>query len=202
MNTLSKVHTVGFVAEQENDIASPRKGMPKAKVRTAKSDLSSFYHTHWRGLCAFLRKTYGSGPPDPEDIAQDAFYQLAKMESREHIENPKAFLYKISINLTLRSLKSDKWIASVVPGNDESFEAELLSLSEPDKILYSQQALQQLGALFCTLSEKQKYIVSASRLEGKTYQQISDDTGWSIADICRQLNSALVVLANSVNAND
>jgi RNA polymerase sigma-70 factor (ECF subfamily) len=202
VNTLSKVHAVGLVGEQENEIASPRKGLPKAKVPTKKSDFSSFYHMHWEGLCAFLRKTFGSGPPDPEDVAQDAFYQLAKMKSREHIENPKAFLYKISINLTLRSLKSDRWIANVVPGNDESFESELLSLSEPDKILHSQQALQQLGALFCTLSEKQKYIVSASRLEGKTYQQISDDTGWSIADVCRQLNSALVILASSVDAND
>ena len=98
MNTLSKVHAVGFVGEQENEIASPRKGLPKAKVPTKKSDFSSFYHMHWEGLCAFLRKTFGSGPPDPEDVAQDAFYQLAKMKSREHIENPKAFLYKVSIN--------------------------------------------------------------------------------------------------------
>ena len=55
---------------------------------------------------------------------------------------------------------------------------------------------------FTDAAEKQKYIVSASRLEGKTYQQISDDTGWSIADVCRQLNSALVILASSVDAND
>lgn len=164
--------------------------------------MSSFYREHWRGLCAFLRKTFGAGPPDPEDVAQDAFYQLAKMKSQEHIENPKAFLYKISINLTLRSLKSDRWISHIVPNDDASFETELLSYSEPDQILHSQQALQQLGASFSALSDKQKYIVSASRLDGKTYQQIADETGWSIADICRQLNSALLALASAVNTNN
>ena len=102
----------------------------------------------------------------------------------------------------LRKIKSERWISHVIADDEEAFEAELLSCSEPDKVLLSQRALQRLGASFNQLSDKQKYIVTASRIDGKTYQQIANETGWSLADICRQLNSALLILAESSNANE
>tara|TARA_Y100000780_G_scaffold177509_1_gene162744 strand:- start:270 stop:959 length:690 start_codon:yes stop_codon:yes gene_type:complete len=202
VNTLSKIHAVSFTNKQDVTSATSHSELSATNTRDSKLDFASFYREQWRGLCAFLRKTYGAGPPEPEDVAQDAFFQLANMKCREHIENPKAFLYKISINLMLRKIKSERWISHVIADDEEAFEAELLSCSEPDKVLLSQRALQRLGASFNQLSDKQKYIVTASRIDGKTYQQIANETGWSLADICRQLNSALLILAESSNANE
>lgn len=197
MNTLSKVSTVNFTKKPKGKDSSHRQGKHTRLQKAAESDLKNFYQEHWRGLCAFLRKTYGSGPPEPEDVAQDAFFQLSKMKSRAHITNPKAFLYKVSMNIALRSLKSERWLTEHLPCADEGIDSELLCYGDPDKIISSQQELKKVDQLFSSLSIKQKHIVTASRLEGKTYQQIAEETGWSVADICRQLNSALSILAGT-----
>jgi RNA polymerase sigma-70 factor (ECF subfamily) len=44
------------------------------------------------------------------------------------------------------------------------------------------------------LSEKQKKILYLSRIEGKSYEQITEQTGWSQADISRQLKKSLSII--------
>lgn len=202
MNTLSKALNVGFEKRTTIKKTALRKEKSKPTDKAQTTDIHDFYRAHWKGLCAFLRKRYGDGPPDPEDVAQEAFYQLANMGCRAHITHPKAFLYKISVNITLAARKSERWLTDYLPDSNEGLDQELLSYAEPDKIFHNQQTLQHLGGIFDGLTEKQKYVVHASRIDGKTYQQIADETGWSVADICRQLKSALSALTATLNHDE
>lgn len=62
--------------------------------------LAGLYSEHCAKCCAYLRKKYGSGPPEPEDCVQHAFAQLAKLDERASvgIEQPKSLLYRIAEN--------------------------------------------------------------------------------------------------------
>ncbi len=155
--------------------------------------VESLYREHWDELCRALYKIYGAGPPEPEDVAQEAFTKLSRLNTMAHIENPKAFLFKVAFNISLKSIgriaKTRAFIA-------EQLNVPLADIDEisPEKILEDKQRIDALQRGTEQLSEKQREILVRSRIKGETYAQISAEKGWSKADICRQLNAALALL--------
>ncbi|KKK85213.1 hypothetical protein LCGC14_2775540, partial [marine sediment metagenome] len=62
-------------------------------------NIEDLYTSYWSELCKFLHSRYGSGPPEPEDIAQTAFVKFASLENNDRVENPRAFIYRTASNL-------------------------------------------------------------------------------------------------------
>src|SRR3990170_2111095 len=56
------------------------------------------YRDHWKALCARLRRVFGNGPPEPEDLAQTAFTKLIEHTDAATLEDPASFLFRIAIN--------------------------------------------------------------------------------------------------------
>lgn len=69
---------------------------------------------------------------------------------------------------------------------------------DPERIYQGRQKLGTLDKAMASLMAKQREIVVRSRLKGETYAQISRARGWREADISRQLNRALKILADAV----
>ena len=44
------------------------------------------------------------------------------------------------------------------------------------------------------LPKKQQVILAMSRLEGKSYREIREETGWSAGDISRNMNAGIAAL--------
>lgn len=93
-----------FLAEQ---CTSHSKDTPRPNTRHQgsstdhQSDIDELYQNYSSELSAYLRKTFGDGPPDPDDIAQEAFSRLLQQESLERVKNLKAFLWRTARNLVL-----------------------------------------------------------------------------------------------------
>lgn len=156
--------------------------------------LAKLFGRYRSELVSRLRKIYGNGPPEPDDIVQTAFSQLAAMNSHEHISDPKAFLFKVALNAGWRSAghvtATQSFLNEVFHRDGENVE----NIS-PDRLYESRERLTRLSNAIEHLSTKQREILIRSRIKGETYQQIAADTGWSIATISRQLTSALEHLA-------
>ena len=109
------------------------------------------------------------------------------------LENPKAYLYKIAVNSMLtakgRARRSDRFLAESLDMPDAS-----LQTISPETIYADRQALSRLGRHIESLTPKQREILIRVRLRGETFTQISDQCGWSLADISRQLKAALTRL--------
>ncbi|GGO70730.1 hypothetical protein GCM10010982_24940 [Bowmanella pacifica] len=166
-----------------------------AKVRQ-KRVVETLYHQCWNELCGRLRRLYGDGPPDPQDIAQDAFTKLSQMDNLSHVHNPKAFLYKVAFNIGHKSIghivKTREFLAEQLE-DDEILSNEVC----PEHQLSQTQQLDALQRAMAGLTDKQQEILLRCRIKGQTYAQIAEQTGWSLADISRQLTSALAHLAAS-----
>ncbi|WP_166422390.1 sigma-70 family RNA polymerase sigma factor [Paraglaciecola sp. 20A4] len=164
----------------------------KAKPATTHS-IDTLFRAHWRDVCRLLHKCYGSGPPEPEDVAQEAFSRFAQMSNTADVQDPKAYIIKIAINITLKSIgricKTRAFIAEQLPLNEELFD-EIC----PETILQGEQRIAAIQKGTERLSDKQRDVLMRARIKGQTYAQISNDTGWSLADICRQLNTAMAIL--------
>ena len=65
------------------------------------SPLAGLYRRHWVELTAYVRRTFGAGPPEPEDIVQGAFARFAALDGAAEVANPRAFLYRTAHNIVM-----------------------------------------------------------------------------------------------------
>lgn len=155
--------------------------------------VENLYRNHWRELCGSLRRIYGSGPPEPEDLAQAAFTKITQLDRFDHIENPKAFLYKVAINIALKSVGRIVRTRAFIAQQLENSDVEMKEIS-PERIYEDREQLGAVENAMKKLTPKQREIVVRSRIKGETYAEISAAKGWSQAQISRQLKVALAIL--------
>ena len=161
--------------------------------------LTHLFRQHYGELVGRLRKIHGAGPPDPEDVAQAAFSKLAALPDLGRIRSPRAFLFRTAINLGLNSndkiRRGRNFVKSQIDGN---FSPDVEEIS-PETVLMGKQDLERVARAIRQLSPKQKEILLRSRFRGQTYAEIKQDTGWSEADISRQLSKVMALLQSELD---
>lgn len=179
------------------DGAAPASGGTDWRARF----VEGLYRDHWRGLCQLMRRMFGEGPPEPEDLVQGAFQKFSALENVDHIDNPRAFIAKVAINDALKSIgrvqRAHRYVAEQLNRPGQGLEE-----IDPERIYRGREDIRAIDRAMATLTPKQREIVVRSRLRGETYAQISRSRGWSEADISRQLNRALKILAEAVAPAD
>lgn len=160
--------------------------------------LKDLYRSHFRELVGRLRKLYGNGPPEPEDLAQAAFAQIAALEDVSLIRSPRAFLFRTAINLSLNAKDRQKRAKAFLDAVSAENSEPALEENTPESVFIGKQAIGTLGEALKGLSQKQKEIILRSRFKGETYAEIKAATGWSEADISRQLNLALAAIQQAL----
>jgi RNA polymerase sigma factor (sigma-70 family) len=185
---------LSFVAPYINNSATESSHIQACKDKPLGShSIDALFRDHWLDVCRLLHKSYGSGPPEPEDVAQEAFSQFAQMKDTTEVKNPKAYIMKIAVNITLKSIGKLCKVRGFI-AEQLSLEEEQLSQICPETILQSEQRISAMQKGINKLTAKQRDVLMFVRIKGQTYAQISAQTGWSIADICRQLNEAMAIL--------
>lgn len=169
--------------------------------RAGLSDIEHLYRAHWNDLCHWLRRRYGPGPPEPEDVAQTAFLKMADVEDLGSIENPRAYLFAIAANTALTGIKWRARTQRFIEGELEASGQQLEEIS-PERAYSSRERFNVVWSQLERLSEKRREIVMRSRIGGQTYEQISAETGWSMADISRQLTAALAEMRRALENYD
>lgn len=184
------------------EIAEAREAeAPSQKSGRSVMPLGRLFKAHQDELRQTLRRLFGDGPPEPDDIVQSAFSAMAKLKNTAEIENPKAYLFKVAINLARRGLKREATLRSYLESQTNFFGQEVEEIS-PERLLRARDALARIDAAIDALPPRQREIVVRSRLKGETYAMISEATGWSRAVVSRELNAALTALLKAADLGD
>ena len=184
-------------ASERTDIASEDEAS-RQKIKR----IERLYRDHWKDLCARLRRVHGNGPPEPEDLAQVAFAKLIEQVDLATIDNPGAFLFRIAINTGRDRLRHMNQTTRLIRDELPCLEGDGLDQNTPSNVYESRERLSVTAAAIQMLSPKQREILVRSRIKDETFDQISDATGWSKADISRTLKSALLALQAAMRAYD
>jgi RNA polymerase sigma factor (sigma-70 family) len=161
--------------------------------------LDELYRTHFNSLVANIRKSFGAGPPDPEDVVQSAFAKFATLENPQNIQDPRSFIYIAARNLVLDHKRSAK-VADAYIAEQIALDVELkLEGITPERVVVAKDRFAILVEAMNTLPRKQQIILAMSRLEGKSYREISAETGWSAGDISRNMTLAITTLVVALN---
>jgi RNA polymerase sigma factor (sigma-70 family) len=183
---------VANLPEEAGEVPA-RESYPTDKTRF----LNQLYRAHRKNLCGWLRQRYGAGPPEPEDVVQAAFAKLAALENITHIQHPKTFLYATAMNTALTWVK---WIQRTRAFVDHELHRAGEGLDEiaPERVYLAQEKLEGIMRELEALSAKQREIVIRSRFLGQKHREITAATGWSNADISRNLMAAMATIERAV----
>lgn len=144
-----------------SDGAHPPLGAASATRAPAHDDreFAALYREYFPALCAFLRRKFGAGPPEPEDAAQAAFTQFANLADRSAIASPRAFLYRCAHNYVLdqrrRQAVSARAAADVVTLSFGLAPAE----DDPARVLEARDALAAVAAAIDALDARRRDVL-------------------------------------------
>jgi RNA polymerase sigma-70 factor, ECF subfamily len=114
-----------------------------------------------------------------EDVAQDAFLQVARAAERyEPTAKFTTWLYRIAVNLCIDIKRRRRRM----PAELGDAAASLRAVSHDDPIEVREQA-EQVRRAVASLSERQRVAVVLHRFEGLSHGQIGEVTGWTTSAV-------------------
>ena len=164
--------------------------------------VEKLYRDHWSDLCRRLRGVYGNGPPEAEDLAQNAFTKFIDRVDPATLQNSAAFLFRIAVNAGKDRIRHYNQTKRLIAEQLKPLDGDRVEQNTPLNVYEAKERLSVTVKAMETLSSKQKEILLRSRIKGETFDQIKLAKGWSKADISRTLKSALGILQTSMRAYD
>ncbi|MCG8502980.1 MAG: RNA polymerase sigma factor [Sphingomonadales bacterium] len=164
--------------------------------------IEDLYRDYFKDLCKNIHKSFGGGPPEPEEVVQAAFAKFAGLDNPERIAEPRSFLFITARNLLFdcwrRDSKANAYIAEQI-----ALDADLkLEGITPERVVLAKDYFERLVAAIKSLPRKQQIVLGMNRLEGKSYRQIREETGWSSGDISRNMSAGMDKLMRIMEGSD
>jgi RNA polymerase sigma-70 factor (ECF subfamily) len=135
------------------------------------------YRDHYRGIIAYVRRKFGAGPPEPEDVAQAVIARFATIQGADGVENTGAYLKRMAHNYVLATHRHHQ-VAGRVHTELKILDSETVDFS-PEDILMSKQELNRLDTALAELKPKQRVALLLHRIDGLGFAAIGRELGMS-----------------------
>jgi len=158
-----------------------------------------------KNLLGFVRGRVNT-TEDAEDIVQDVWYQLSKLNNIAELENVSAWLYEVARNkITDKSRKKTNLALEdyVYENDDGDFNfKEILLLddsSNPELGLFKEMFWKEFQQAIEELPPNQKEVYLLNEMEDMTLQEIADQKGENLKTIISRKGYAVKHLRNKLN---
>ena len=134
--------------------------------------LNSMYKRYWSEICIYIRKRFGSGPPEPEDVAQTVFTRYAAIDNPFTIDNPRAYLYRIASHIVIdckrREAVQENYLHKQKQYNDEhNFDLT------PESVVIAIEELNKIEAAIKNMPTRQQHCLLLHRIDGLSFAEIA-----------------------------
>lgn len=153
-------------------------------------------------LLSFIRKRVPD-QEEAEDILQDVFYQfIESYRLMKPVEQAGAWLFRVARNRITDRFRKKKPenLGNLSGGRDENGDplllSEILSANEvsADAKMMNDLVRQKINTALNALPKEQKEIFVQHEIEGKSFQEIADETGLSINTLLSRKRYAVLSL--------
>lgn len=180
--------------------AAPRVGETFEEGQTRPAQLGELYKRHWGELVRFVHRTYGSGPPEPEDVAQIAFGQYAALAEPDQVENPKAFLYQSARNYIVDQRRRTHVRNRFANGPDAERIVDSAHGIDAERVLQAKQRLKIVGRTIEDMPARQREFFILNRIEGLTFAEIARRASVSEAVVRKYVLRAAIECGRAIRA--
>jgi RNA polymerase sigma factor (sigma-70 family) len=158
-----------------------------------------------KNLFGFVRGKVRS-TEDAEDIVQDVWYQMSKLNNIAELENVSAWLYEVARNkITDKSRKKTNQALEDFSYTDEDGDfnfKEILLLDDsnnPELAFFKEIFWKEFETAIEELPPNQKEVFLLNEMEDMTLQQIADQQGENLKTIISRKGYAVKHLRNKLN---
>ncbi len=130
------------------------------------------------------------GPQDAEDLLQDAYVRLLQHPDPASIENPRAFLYRVSANLATDRDRAQAVRACHYTAT-ETLERVASTELGPEAQTNHYERLRRIAVAMKQLPETCRTAFVLCRLEGYSYAEVAQRLGISESMVAKHLDRAM-----------
>lgn len=155
----------------------------------------------YHGLRERLARRYGSADFASE-LLHEAWLKLDRAQaggSAMAVRNPRAYLYRIAINLAADRRRSER--AQVTVAELDALHRRAQDDLDPGRIAEARMEVQSLSVAINQLPPRRRAIFIAARLEELPYKEIAARHGITVRVVDRELSLALDYLSDVLNKN-
>ncbi len=162
-------------------------------VTKSKMQIEEFNHIVERLKDKMYRVAYRVVKDNEEarDVVQDTLVKIWKSKEKiASVDNPDAYCMMIARNMAIDKLRSRKVETSDI---DQHYDIQSQQ-ADPEKLSILRDQLKKVRALIDTLPENHKTVLELRDIEGYSYKEISEMTGYSIDKVKVYLHRARIKL--------
>lgn len=146
------------------------------------------------GLRRYLQRLLGTGPPDPDDVIQEAFERIAKSGALNQVDSPAALLWRTAQNIVMSAHRASEVRTRHAATVEQVFYPEKSGGFDPERVLIAKAELSRVMAAINSMSEKQRTVLLMSRMDGLSLAEIARRLGLARSTVSKRLSLALVEL--------
>ena len=147
---------------------------------------------HGQRLRRFLASRLGHRAADVQDLAQEVFLRLLRIDHHETIRSSEAYLYTVAFHVLHQHVLRRSAMPEAVEITALINELESAPGSDPLAQFETQQHLEELQGALQQLSPKAQAVLLLHRRDGYSLEEIGAQLGFSRAMAAKYLSKALL----------
>ncbi|HBR98635.1 MAG TPA: hypothetical protein DD979_14865 [Gammaproteobacteria bacterium] len=152
--------------------------------------LRTLYQAHAKHIINGLRRTFGDGPPEPEDITQIAFQKLIERGNLADIRDVRSFLWRTARNLTLNEKRAMQTRASYDFEIENLFFAQHRDEATPERLLHAKEQLQCIDEVLRQMPTRRRRSFLLHKVEALSIAETAKTLGISKSTAHREVVKA------------
>ena len=157
---------------------------------TEASAFNRFYQRYFAKFAADLRTTYGAGPPEPEEVAQQAFANLLKRGSFDEISNPEDFIWMSARNIIVSEARKKKVRQDGATEVLTRFYGTDIDDFNPERVFIGKEELSRMMTTLRAMPARRRHIFLLNRLQGLTPAAIARQLGVGRTTVVHHIGKA------------
>ncbi|MEM0911356.1 MAG: RNA polymerase sigma factor [Pseudomonadota bacterium] len=155
------------------------------KIHDHRLDL--LYTNYLQELSSGIRRKYGDGPPEPDEIAQEAFRRMFEKDTT-CIQNLKAFLWRTARNLVLEDKKKEKVRLKYDKDVQDTFFSQKDHNFSPENVIIVEQQLGKINEILLGIPEIKRRAFMLYRIEGLPLEAVAKKLGVSRRTVSKHIS--------------
>ena len=153
-----------------------------------------------RPLRGYFRRRVRS-VADADDLVQDVFARLSKLENPAEIDNAAAYVFSIAANLLKdRARRAGARLADSHEPYDEAEHGSGLR-ETPEIRAIAREDLDTVARVIASLPTKTQTVFLLHRFDGLKYREIAEVTGSAVSTVEKHMIAALAALSKNLKGN-
>ena len=154
-------------------------------------NIAELYREHQDEVTNYVRRQFGNGPPDPEDVTQLAFQKIIEHENTRDIRDFGAYLRQTARNLFLKEIDRQRTRIRHEPEVEQLYYGLEGYEPSPETVISNREQLSAINEALDSMSKTRRRAFILHRVEGLSITETGRQLGISRPAASKHISVAM-----------